>query len=168
MTRKERNFGPPPKELKDRPSRARYEKVRFALELKSRRRAPQADRLMGEVVEALWRDFADFPYSGCGFHILNEDATAVNPGHHRGKVPQPTLDPAGVLARAVKSGHPELCGDGGASRVAVPVYDCEDRLWAVFEAVSDKPAAFDDMDMRWLERIVKVFQLVKRVGGGFC
>lgn len=166
MTEQGSKFEQPPKDLKDRPSRARYEKVRSTLELKSRRRTPQADRLMGEVVEALWRDFADSPYSGCGFHIISADGSAVAPGHHRGNVPEPSLDPAGVVGRAVSSGHPELGRDAGTSRVAVPVFDSEDKLWAVFEALSDKPAAFDDMDMRWLERIVKVFQLVKRVGGG--
>ncbi|MBI4677412.1 MAG: GAF domain-containing protein [Elusimicrobia bacterium] len=166
MTQPDPKFAPPAKDIKDRPSRARYEKVRAALELKFRRRVPAADRMMGEVVEALWRDFADSPYSGCGFHVISEDGSRVVPGHRRGKVPEPSLDPAGVVGRAVANGHPEVAKEAGLCRVAVPAYDCDGKLWAVLEAVSGKEAAFDDMDVRWLERIVKVFQLAKRVGGG--
>ncbi|MBI5625320.1 MAG: hypothetical protein HY924_16200 [Elusimicrobia bacterium] len=166
MTEQRRDFGPPSRDLKDRPSRARYEKVRAGLELKSRRRTPKADRLMVEVVEALWDDFSDNPYSGCGFHILSEDASTAAPGHRRGKLPELSLDAAGVVGRAVAGRCSARASDAGLSRIAVPVFDSEDRLWAVLEAASAKPDAFDDMDARWLERIVKVFRLTQRVGGG--
>ncbi|MFA6318776.1 MAG: GAF domain-containing protein [Elusimicrobiota bacterium] len=166
MIESSRDQGEPCKDLRDRPSRARYEKVRAGLELKARRRTPRADRLMAEVVEGLWDDFAENPYSGCGFHILSEDASAAAPGYRRGRLPEASLDPAGVLGRAVTGRAPARGAEGGLSRVVVPVFDGEDRLWAVLEAVSPKPDAFDEMDVRWLERIVKVFRLAQRVGGG--
>lgn len=166
MTQQPSDFGPPAKDFMERPSRARYEKVRAILDLKYRRREPEADRMMVEVIEALWENFADNPYAGCGFYILSADGTRFAAGHHRGKRGGASLGLTGARALAVQSGHPAIVRDEGHARIAVPVYDREDKLWAVLEAVSDKLDAFDDMDKRWLERVAKAFQHAKRVGGG--
>ncbi len=44
-------------DIKARPSRARYDKVKHVLDLKWRRRAPQTERMMREIVDELWDAF---------------------------------------------------------------------------------------------------------------
>ena len=60
--------------LKQRPSRARYDKVHHNLERKWRRRCERrGDRMMKEIVDELWDQFEGSPYSWCGFYILSPD-----------------------------------------------------------------------------------------------
>jgi L-methionine (R)-S-oxide reductase len=47
------------------------------------------------------------------------------------------------------------CDSRSKSEIVVPVVDREGRLIAVFDADSEAPAAFDDVDREWLERILK-------------
>ena len=47
------------------------------------------------------------------------------------------------------------CDSRSASEIVVPVVDKEGHLIAVFDVDSETPAAFDDVDRAWLERILK-------------
>ncbi len=72
----------------------------------------------------------------------------------------------GVCGAAAATGQTQLvpdvhafpghiaCDSRSASEVVVPVFDGEGRLLAVFDVDSDRPAAFDEVDQAWLERIL--------------
>jgi GAF domain-containing protein len=72
----------------------------------------------------------------------------------------------GVCGAAAATGQTQLvpdvhafpghiaCDSRSASEVVVPVFDAEGRLLAVFDVDSDRPAAFDETDQGWLERIL--------------
>ena len=47
------------------------------------------------------------------------------------------------------------CDARSASEIVVPVLNAEGRLIAVFDVDSDVPAAFDEIDRAWLERILR-------------
>ena len=47
------------------------------------------------------------------------------------------------------------CDSRSASEIVVPVVDAQGRLIAVFDVDSDRPAAFDAVDVEWLERILQ-------------
>lgn len=73
----------------------------------------------------------------------------------------------GVCGAAAASGETQLvpdvhafpghiaCDGRSQSEIVVPVHDADGQLIAVFDVDSDKPAAFDDTDQRWLETILK-------------
>ena len=73
----------------------------------------------------------------------------------------------GVCGAAAETGHTQLvrdvhafpghiaCDSRSQSEVVVPVLDAQGRLIAVFDVDSDKPAAFDETDQAWLEKILK-------------
>lgn len=46
------------------------------------------------------------------------------------------------------------CDGRSQSEIVVPVFDAAGELIAVFDVDSDKPAAFDEVDQAWLERIL--------------
>ncbi|MBI1683704.1 GAF domain-containing protein [Caulobacter hibisci] len=46
------------------------------------------------------------------------------------------------------------CDSRSASEIVVPVFDREGALLAVLDVDSDRPAAFDEVDQTWLERIL--------------
>ncbi len=160
-----------PLSLKTRPSRARYDKVWHELDRKWRRREPRADRLQREIVDALWDAFYENPYSWCGFYILAPDKSQLNLGPHRDKPACTPLSLTGVCGTALSTGKTQIiadvkaqvnhieCDPANLSEIAVPVFDRDGKVWAVLDVDSKLPAAFDEMDQRWLERIVKVFQL---------
>ena len=74
----------------------------------------------------------------------------------------------GVCGAAAASGQTQLvedvhafpghiaCDSRSQSEVVVPVFDAAGALIAVFDVDSDQPAAFDEIDARWLERILAV------------
>jgi L-methionine (R)-S-oxide reductase len=45
------------------------------------------------------------------------------------------------------------CDSASSSEIVVPVFDAAGELMAVLDVDSTIPAAFDDVDQRWLERI---------------
>ena len=64
MNEREEESGPDaPRDILNRPSRARYDKVKHVLDLKWRRRAPQAERMMREIVDGLWDAFGGSPWN---------------------------------------------------------------------------------------------------------
>lgn len=46
------------------------------------------------------------------------------------------------------------CDNRSQSEVVVPVLDAAGELIAVFDVDSDRPAAFDETDVHWLETIL--------------
>jgi len=46
------------------------------------------------------------------------------------------------------------CDGRSASEIVVPVFDAAGELIAVFDVDSDRPAAFDEVDQAWLEKIL--------------
>lgn len=50
------------------------------------------------------------------------------------------------------------CDSASASEIVVPVFDTRGELIAVLDVDSTIPAAFDDVDQRWLERIVALLR----------
>ncbi|KRB49435.1 GAF domain-containing protein [Phenylobacterium sp. Root700] len=73
----------------------------------------------------------------------------------------------GVCGAAAETGQIQLvpdvhafpghiaCDGRSASEVVVPVFDGQGRLIAVFDVDSTEPAAFDEIDAKWLELILK-------------
>lgn len=161
--------------LKDRPSRARYDKARAVLDRKWRRRELRTDRMMREVVDVLWDNFAGAPYSWCGFYVLSPDASQLILGPHRDKPACSPLALHGVCGAAIKSGAPQIVADVKAlgqahiecdpknlSEIALPVFDPDGKVWAVLDVDSAQLNAFNEMDQRWLDRILKPFSTVTR------
>ena len=157
--------------LKGRPSRARYDKVHLALERKWRRRELRADRMMREVADVLWDTFADSPYSWCGFYLIAADGQSLVLGPHRDKPGCSSLPLRGVCGRVASSGQALVvldmeamgeahigCAPRALSEIVLPVRDKNGKVWAVFDADSATPAAFDEMDQRWLEKILRRFE----------
>jgi putative methionine-R-sulfoxide reductase with GAF domain len=159
------------KRLQTRPSRARYDKAHLALERKWRRRELKADRMMREVVDVLWDTFAQSPYSWCGFYLLATDGQSLVLGPHRDKPACSPLSLHGVCGRVASGGEamvvPDVkalgeahieCDPKNVSEIVLPVRDKTGKVWAVFDADSAAPAAFDEMDQRWLEKILRRFE----------
>ncbi len=146
----------PPKDIRERPSRARYDKIKSTLDLKWRRRALQSERMTRELADHLWDAFEN-PWIWCGFWLLQPDGKAFQPGPAR-PAPAPAAVPAeGAIAQALT----RLDVQSGGKTIFVPVLDKNARVWAVFEARSS--AAFDDMDARWIERLFKPFQTIEKL-----
>jgi hypothetical protein len=144
------------KDLLNRPSRARYDKVKHELDLKWRRRAPQAGRMMREIVDGLWDAFGGNPWTWCGVWLPQPDGKAFQPGPARPEPAGAAVPVEGRLGEAFAKREARM--DGGD--IAVPVLDKNGRAWAVFQAKSSAP--FDDMDARWIERMFKAFQAIER------
>lgn len=73
----------------------------------------------------------------------------------------------GVCGAAAATGQTQLvpdvhafpghiaCDGRSASEVVVPVFDAAGELIAVFDVDATEPAAFDEVDAQWLERILR-------------
>jgi hypothetical protein len=156
MNESDKNIGPDiERDIKDRPSRARYDKVKHSLDLKWRRRGPQPERMMREIVDGLWSAFGESPWTWCGVWLPQPDGKAFLPGAARPD--SLTAVPAdGLRAQAYSTG--QSCRLGGD--IFVPILDINGRSWAVFQAKSS--IDFDDMDARWIERLFRAFRLIDR------
>lgn len=135
--------------LAGRPSRARYDRVRTALDRKWRRREPQPERMLRELVDALWDAFEGGGWTWCGVWLIAPDGRTLTPGRAL-----PAAAPAassGPLLDALAAS----AAARGTGAIAVPILDKDGRVWAALEAKSSSD--FDDMDARWLERLVKPF-----------
>ena len=144
------------RDITGRPSRARYDLVKRALDLKWRRRTPQPERMMREIVDALWDAFGGSPWTWCGMWALQPDGKAFQPGPARPEPAPAAIPVAGLAGEAFAAGEPKRQGGD----IAVAVLDKNGRPWFVFEAKASAP--FDDMDARWIERLFKVFQLMEK------
>jgi len=54
------------------------------------------------------------------------------------------------------------CDPRSRSEIVVPVLDAGGELIGVLDVDSDQPATFDEVDRRWLEKIVEVFQRMQQ------
>jgi len=143
-------------DIKDRPSRARYDKVKHGLDLKWRRRGPQPERMMREVVDGLWDAFGGSPWTWCGLWLPQPDGKAFQPGAARPEHASAAASADGLLGEAYATGNSRSAGGD----IAVPVLDFNGKPWAVFQAKATAP--FDEMDARWIERLFKAFQAIPR------
>lgn len=146
----------PPKDIRDRPSRARYDKIKSTLDLKWRRRALQSERMTRELADHMWDAFGGSPWTWCGFWHLQPDSKAFQPGPARPEPASAAVPNEGPFADAIRTTEPVRAG----KTIYVPVLDKNARVWAVFEARSS--ADFDDMDARWIERLFKPFQTIEK------
>lgn len=146
----------PPKDIRERPSRARYDKIKSTLDLKWRRRALQSERMTRELTDHLWGAFEN-PWTWCGFWLLQPDGKAFQPGPARPESDRVSIPNEGAIADALRTGEAKA----GGTALFVPVFDKNQRVWAVFEARSSAP--FDDMDARWIERLFKPFQTIEKL-----
>ena len=145
----------PPKDIRERPSRARYDKIKSTLDLKWRRRALQSERMTRELADHLWDAF-EKPWTWCGFWYLQPDGKAFQPGPARPEPATAAVPNEGPLAEAIRTTE-SIRAEG---KIYVPVLDKNARVWAVFEARSSAP--FDEMDARWIERLFKPFQTIEK------
>ncbi len=128
---------------------------------------PDLTARMATVAAMLAQSFDAFFWTG--FYV-------VDPGKAGGLVVGPYQGTLGCLRIAFGRG---VCGTAAATRrtqvvpdveafpghiacdgrtrseIVVPVSDAEGRLIAVLDVDSDRPAAFDEIDAQWLERIVQ-------------
>jgi putative methionine-R-sulfoxide reductase with GAF domain len=162
--------------LKNRPSRARYDKVRHELDRKWRRRTDKRhDRMMKEIVDELWGQFENAPYSWVGFYFWSPDQTQLILGPHRDKPACSPIALHGVCGSVIKTGQSRLvpdisklgdahieCDPRNKSEICVPVFDIKGKVWGVLDVDSEQLNAFDEMDQRWLERMVKEFADMER------
>ena len=179
MSREQERFDGVQKEIEDlqalkqRPSRARYNKAHAALDKRWRRRELHSERMMREVVDELWLNFGGSPYAWCGFYILAPDGRELVLGPHQDKPACSPIGLHGVCGKAVHTGQAQIVADVSAlgdahivcdpnyrSEIAVPVFNREGKVWAVLDVDSESLDAFNEMDQRWLERITSRFQQV--------
>jgi len=146
----------PMKDIRERPSRARYDKIKSTLDLKWRRRALQSERMTRELADQLWDAFEN-PWTWCGFWLLQPDGKLFQPGPARPAPAPAPVSVEGAIAEALRTGDSK----SGGTTMFVPVFDKNARVWAVFEARSSAP--FDDMDARWIERLFKPFQTIEKL-----
>ncbi|MDE2238016.1 MAG: GAF domain-containing protein [Elusimicrobia bacterium] len=53
-------------------------------------------------------------------------------------------------------------GEGGGSRICVPVLDQRGEAWAMLAVESARAGAFNEVDRRWLERMLKALAQLPR------
>ncbi len=156
---------PSDEKLRQRPSRARYDKAHLALDRRWRRRELKADRMMREVADVLWDSFGGHPYVWCGFFLLGEGGKSLTAGPcHRDEAVSASSSLREACVSAAADGQPVILEN--PSRIIVPVLDKSGQVWAVWAAESEKPSAFDEMDQRWLEKILSHFQKIGAVDVG--
>lgn len=140
--------GPEADGLAGRPSRARYDRVRTALDRKWRRREPQPERMLRELVDALWDAFEVGGWTWCGVWLVGPDGRTLTPGRAL-----PAAAPAAASSGPLLDALAASAAARGTGAIAVPILDKDGRVWAALEAKASSD--FDEMDARWLERLVK-------------
>ncbi|HSU13328.1 GAF domain-containing protein [Longimicrobium sp.] len=128
--------------------------------------APERDLLaaMTTVVCLLHNAFPYFFWTGFYRRV---GATRLLVGPYQGTMGCLEIDFArGVCGAAARERRTQLvadvnafpghiaCDSASASEIVVPVLDARGELIAVLDVDSTLPAAFDETDQRWLERIV--------------
>ena len=151
-----------------KPRRHGYEKVLQAIEGRWKRRAADRGRIMQHIVDSLWETFGEGTYSWCGFYLPSYDGKQLILGPSRDKPACSPIGLHGVCGKAFASATTQVVPDvkalGGAhiecdpknlSEIVVPVFGPDGKPFAVLDVDSYEAAAFDDLDQRWLERIVR-------------
>ena len=124
---------------------------------------PNLTARMATVASMLASSFDHYFWTG--FYVVDGEELVVGPYQGTLGCLRIALG-RGVCGTAAASGKTQLVEDVDAfpghiacdarskSEVAVPVFDKAGRLIAVFDVDSDRPAAFDETDVRWLEAIL--------------
>ena len=124
---------------------------------------PNLTARMATVASMLASSFDHYFWTG--FYVVDGEELVVGPYQGTLGCLRIALG-RGVCGTAAASGKTQLVEDVDAfpghiacdarskSEVAVPVFDKAGRLIAVFDVDSDRPAAFDETDARWLETIL--------------
>ena len=125
--------------------------------------------MMATIACELHHHFEHFHWTGF-YRVVAEKLLKVGPyqgGHGCLVIP---FD-KGVCGKAAREEHTQVVEDVNAitdhiacssttqSEIVVPVYNKSKNLIAVLDVDSDEPAAFDEIDQRWLEKIVEVFEI---------
>ena len=152
----------------DRPRRHGYEQVLRAIENRWKRRGPDRAKMMQHIVDLLWDTFGEVAYSWCGFYVPSPDGTQLVVGPHRDRPASSPIGAHGVCGKAIETRRTQIVpdvsalGDGhiscdpkNRSEIAVPVLDMDGKPFAVLDVDSYAAGAFDEVDQRWLERIVR-------------
>ncbi len=154
--------------MEDRKKEGRYKRIYKQLEeLTTRSSDPLAH--MATICAVLHHKMDDYFWTG--FYLLkeveNKEILVVGP--YQGPVAcQELPGPDGVCWAAVKTvktvvvedvqsfpGH-VACDSRTASEITLPVYDLHGKVSAVFDVDSDKTAAFNQLDAKHLEEIMKL------------
>ena len=124
---------------------------------------PNLTARMATVASMLASSFDHYFWTG--FYVVDGEKLVVGPYQGTLGCLRIALG-RGVCGTAAASGKTQLVEDVDAfpghiacdarskSEVVVPVFDKAGRLIAVFDVDSDRPAAFDETDARWLETIL--------------
>lgn len=128
---------------------------------------PNRTARMATVVSMLAASFDSFFWTG--FYVVDpEKERELVVGPYQGTLGCLRIAfGRGVCGAAAASGQTQLvpdvhafpghiaCDSRSASEVVVPVFGPAGQLIAVLDVDSTEPAAFDDVDAEWLERILK-------------
>lgn len=124
---------------------------------------PNLTARMATVASMLASSFDHYFWTG--FYVVDGDELVVGP--YQGTLGCLRIAfGKGVCGTAAATGQTQLvddveafpghiaCDSRARSEVVVPVFDRAGRLIAVFDVDSDRPAAFDQTDVRWLQTIL--------------
>ena len=128
---------------------------------------PNRTARMATVASMLAATFETFFWTG--FYVVDPDkARELVVGPYQGTLGCLRIAfGRGVCGAAAASGETQLvpdvhafpghiaCDGHSQSEVVVPVFDAAGALIAVLDVDSDQPAAFDEIDALWLEKIVR-------------
>lgn len=122
---------------------------------------------MRALVDALWERFAGEPYSWIGFYLLAPDEKSMTLGPSRDKPACSPIAMHGVCGRCALEGKTLIvddvralgeahivCDPRNLSEICVPVRGPDGKVFAVLDVDSERLAAFDGVDQRWLEKLV--------------
>ena len=128
---------------------------------------PDAIANMANAAALLWEYLPDLNWAGFYRNVNGELVL----GPFQGKAACIRIPfGSGVCGTAAATGATQLvedvhafpghiaCDAASASEIVVPVLDARGELIAVLDVDSTIPAAFDDTDQRWLERIVALIR----------
>lgn len=151
-----------------KPRRHGYEKVLQTIENRWKRRPADRGRIMQHVVDALWDVFGGEAYSWCGFYLPSPDGTQLELGPSRDKPACSPIGTHGVCGKALRAAATQIvtdvralgdahieCDPKNLSEIAVPVFGPDGKPFAVLDVDSYELGAFDPVDQRWLERILR-------------
>jgi GAF domain-containing protein len=105
-------------------------------------------------------------YFWCGFYFAEEDKLVIGPYQGTPACANITYD--GVCGTSVKkkqtiivpdvhkfSGH-VVCDEKSNSEIAIPIIDKDSRTIGVFDVDSTEFNAFDEIDKKYLEKIIRI------------
>jgi GAF domain-containing protein len=126
---------------------------------------PNVTARMATVSAMLSASFKHFFWTG--FYVVDPDKDELVVGPYQGTLGCLRIPfGRGVCGTAARTRQTQVvddveafpghiaCDSRSKSEIVVPVVDAQARLIAVFDVDSEKPAAFDEVDRQWLERIL--------------